>query len=166
MSRRFMKKRVVAVVGVIAALAIAAGAYAYLTAGGTGGGSGSVTATTSGMTLSISSAPALTKIGDTETYEITASNPGTSPEHVTSISVTSIAPSQAALTAGCPSDTFTAGSPSPTGNEVPAATDSSTPGTAVVGHVSVTFNDRAAAQNGCLTTSTDANPVAISLSSL
>ena len=161
MSRRFMKKRVVAVVGVIAALAIAAGAYAYLTASGSGGGSGDVSASASAMTLSITNAPSLTKIGETKTYEITASNPGTSPEHVTSIAASAV-PSSAATTAGCPAGSFSAGTPTVTGTEVPAATNSTTPGTAVVGHVDVTFNDVASAQNGCIGTGT----VAVTLNSL
>jgi hypothetical protein len=155
MSRRFNKKRVVAVVSVVTALGIATFAYAYLTASGSGSGSGDVSATASSMTLSISSAPALTKIGDSETYEITASNPGTSPEHVSGITVGSIGPSTAAAGAGCPADSFTADAPTTTGTEVPAA------GTAVVGHVLVHFVDRASAQNGCLGVGT----VAISLSS-
>jgi hypothetical protein len=154
-------KRVLVALAAVAALAVAGIAYGYLTASGSGGGSGNVSATTSAMTLSVSNAPALTIIGDTESYEITASNPGASPEHVTSISVTSITPSQAATTAGCPAGTFTAGPTTTTGYEVPAGTVS-TPGTAVVGHVPVTFNDLAVAQNGCLGTGT----VAISLSSL
>lgn len=161
MLRRLTKKRLVVALTAVAALAIAGGAVAYLTATGSGSGSGDVTATTSAMTLSISNAPALTKIGDTETYEITASNSGSSPEHVSGITVSSIAPSAAAATAGCPSNTFTASAPTTTGNEVPAAAGASTPGTAVVGHVDITFNDRNAAQNGCIGTGT----VAISLSS-
>lgn len=156
MFRRFTKKRVLIALSAVAALAIASVAFAYLTASGSGSGSGDVSATASNMALTITSAPPLTKIGDTETYEISAHNPGTSPEKVSGISVTSITPSAAATTAGCPASTFTAGAPTMTGNEVPAGGD------AVVGHVAVTFNDNSSqAQNGCLGTGT----VSISLSS-
>jgi hypothetical protein len=158
--RRILRKRTAVAVSVVAVLVVAGAAIAYLTASGSGSGSGSVTATASAMTLSISNAPALTKLGDTETYEITASNTGSSPEHVSGITVSSIAPSAAAVTAGCPTGSFSAGPTSTTGNEVPAGTVA-TPGTAVVGHVDVTFNDVASAQNGCLGSGT----VAVSLSS-
>jgi hypothetical protein len=160
--RRILRKRTAVAVSVVAALVVAGSAIAYLTASGSGSGSGSVSATASAMTLSISAAPALTRLGDTESYEITASNPGTSPEHVSGITVGSIAPSAAAATAGCPVGSFSAGTPTTTGTEVPAATDATHPGTAVVGHVDVTFNDvTTAAQNGCLGSGT----VAVSLSS-
>lgn len=161
MFRRFTKKRTAVALAAIAALALAVGAYAYLTASGSGSGSGDVSSTASNLTLSISNAPALTKIGDSQTYEISASNGGANPEHVSSINVTSIAPSAAAATAGCPGGSFSADTPTMTGNEVPAASGS-TPGTAVVGHVTVHFNDVSAAQNGCLS----GGAVAISLSSL
>jgi uncharacterized repeat protein (TIGR01451 family) len=155
MLRRLTKKRNFVVLTAVAALAIAGGAFAYLSSTGTGGGSGSVTTSSAALTLSISNAPALTKIGDTETYEITASNTGSNPEHVSGISVTSIAPSAAALSAGCPTTSFTAGAPTVTGTEVPAG------GSAVVGNVAVTFNDVNAAQDSCLGTDT----VALGLSS-
>jgi uncharacterized repeat protein (TIGR01451 family) len=161
MFRRFTKKRYLVALTAVAALAITGGAIAYLTASGSGSGSGSVTASSSALTLSISNAPALTNIGDQETYDITAANTGSSPEHVTGITVSSIVPSSAAQTAGCPPDSFSAGTPTLTGNEVPAGSVA-TPGTAVVGHVVVTFNDDTThAQNGCIGTGT----VSIGLSS-
>jgi hypothetical protein len=161
MFRRFNKKYALVAVSAVAALALAGIAYAYLTATGSGSGSGDVTTSNTALTLSISNAPALTKIGDSQSYEITASNTGSNPEHVGGITVSSIAPSAAATTAGCPAGSFTADTPTTTGNEVPAATNSTTPGTAVVGHVTVHFNDVNSPQNGCIGTGT----VAISLSS-
>jgi hypothetical protein len=156
MFRRFTNKRALVALAAVAALAVAGIAYGYLTATGEGSGSGSVTSSTQALTLSITSAPALTNIGDSETYEITASNTGASPEHVTAITVKSIGPSAAAATAGCPAGSFSAGTPTTTGTEVPAK------GSAVVGHVVVHFNDvTTAAQNECQGTGT----VAISLES-
>lgn len=146
---RFTKKRGLAALAAVAALAVAGIAYAYLTAEGSGEGSGSVTSSTQELKLSITNAPALTHIGDEETYEITASNEGSSPEHVSAITVTSIGPSQAAATAGCPAGSFSADTPEVVaGNEVPAKSGS-TPGTAVVGHVVVHFKNVEAAQNAC-----------------
>lgn len=160
--RKLMRKRVLIPVGLIAALAIAGIAAAYLTTSGSGSGSGDASAANNAVTLSISNAPALTRLGDFETYEITASNTDSSPKHVSSISVSSIAPSTAAATAGCPAGSFSADTPTATGTEVPGGSVA-TPGTAVVGHVVVHFNDVTnAAQNGCLGTGT----VAISLGSL
>jgi hypothetical protein len=156
MFRRITNKRVLVALAAVAALAVAGIAYAYLTATGEGSGSGSVASSTQALTLSISKAPELMHIGDEQEYEISASNSGTSPEHVTKITVSSIAPSAAATTAGCPAGSFSAGTPTTTGTEVPAK------GSAVVGHVMVHFNDvTTAAQNGCQGTGT----VAISLES-
>lgn len=155
MYRRFTKKRMLVALSMVAALVVAGAAYAYLSASGSGSGNGDVSATTSAMTLSVTNAPALTKIGDKQTYEISAHNPGTSPEKVSSLTA-SAAPSTAAATAGCPAGSFSADNATPTGTEVPANGD------AVVGHVDVHFNDDSTnAQNGCLGTGT----VALSLSS-
>jgi hypothetical protein len=149
-------KRVLVALAAVAALAVAGIAYSYLTATGAGSGSGSVTSSTTALTLSISNAPALTHIGDEQTYDITATNTGKSPEHVSAITVKSIGPSAAAATAGCPAGSFSADAPTTTGTEVPAE------GEAVVGHVKVHFNDvTTAAQNECQGTGT----VAISLES-
>ncbi len=156
MLRNLLKnKRVLVALAAVAALAVAGIAYGYLSASGTGSGSGSVTSSTQALTLSISNAPALTHIGDEQTYEITASNTGKSPEHVSGITVSSIGPSTAATTAGCPAGSFSAGAPTTTGIEVPAE------GTAIVGHVVVRFNDVNAVQDACQSTGT----VAISLES-
>lgn len=153
MFRRFTKKRTLVALTAVAALVVAGAAYAYLTASGTGSGSGDVSATTSAMTLKVSNAPALTRLGDTETYEISAHNPGSSPEKVSSITATA---SPSADATGCPAGSFSADNATTTGTEVPANGD------AVVGHVDVHFNDDAAhAQNGCIGTGT----VALSLSS-
>jgi hypothetical protein len=148
-------KRVLVALAAVAALAVAGIAYGYLTATGEGGGSGTVTSSTQALTLSISNAPALTHIGDEQTYQITASNTGKSPEHVSGITVSSIGPSTAAATAGCPAGSFSADAPTTTGAEVPAE------GTVVVGHVVVHFNDVNAVQDACQGEGT----VAISLKS-
>jgi hypothetical protein len=150
-------KRVLVALAAVAALAVAGIAYGYLTATGAGSGEGSVTSSTQELTLSITKAPALTHIGDAQEYEITASNTGKSPEHVSAITVKSIGPSATATTEGCPTGSFSAGTPTTTGTEVPAE------GSAVVGHVMVHFDDvTTAAQNGCQGTGT----VAISLGSI
>jgi hypothetical protein len=159
MFSRFTKKRVLVALAAVAALAVTGIAYGYLTATGAGSGSGNVTESTQALTLSISNAPALTHIGDEQTYEITASNSGTSPEHVSSITA-SAEPSAAAAAAGCPPGSFSTDTPTTTGAEVPAKSGA-TPGTAVVGHVVVHFNDVAEPQNGCQGVGT----VAISLKS-
>lgn len=156
MFRRITNKRVLVALAAVAALAVAGIAYAYLTATGAGSGSGSVAESTQALTLSISNAPELKNIGDSEAYDITASNTGESPEHVSAITVKSITPSAAATTAGCPAGSFSAGTPTTTGTEVPAK------GSAVVGHVTVTFKDvTTEAQNACQGVGT----VAISLES-
>jgi hypothetical protein len=148
MFRRFTNKRALAALAAVAALAVAGVAYSYLTATGEGSGSGSVQDSTKTLTLSISNAPDLTHIGDEQTYEITASNTGSSPEHVSAITVKSIEPSAAAKTAGCPAGSFSADTPTTTGTEVPVE------GNAVVGHVKVHFNDLEAVQNACQGTNT------------
>ena len=151
--KKFLTRKRAIALGLVASLAVAAAAFAFLSVTGTGSGSGSVTASASNVTLTVTALPDLTKIGDTQTAEITASNTGTSPQKISSLTVTA-APSTAAATAGCPAGSFTVGTVTTTGNEIPAATDAETPGTAVVGHAPITFADVNSAQNGCIGTDT------------
>jgi hypothetical protein len=149
MSRILKSRRAKVLVGVMATMAVAAvAAFAYFTATGTGTGTGSATVSTSAVMLTGTLDSNLTKIGDTKQMTITASNPGTSPEHVTSISVGAIT-----LPDLCPTGSFSFDTPSVTGTEVAAATDATHPGIATVGHVNVTFVDQDAAQNTCTSVS-------------
>jgi hypothetical protein len=142
--KKFMRKRVLIPVGLIAALAIAGIAAAYLTASGSGSGSGDVTASSSALTLH-SSALTFANIGQTKTVTITADNPGSSPEHVGTLTVTA-APTN---TTSCPAGSFSAGNIQVTNSEVPAGASGYAIGTA-----DITFNDVNAAQDGCIGTGT------------
>ena len=137
-----------AVLSAVFAVAITAAAVAYLSAGGSGSGSGSVTATTSNMTLT-SSSLTLSHIGDTETVQITASNPGSSPQELSGPLTVTAAPATGVT--GCASDSFTVSNIQETGNQIPAKSGD-TNGTAVVGSADITFTNRNSAQNGCIGT--------------
>ena len=165
MLRRFKSRTIVALTAV-AALAIAGAAFAYLSSSGSGSGSGTTSATTTNLVLT-GSAPALTKLGDSETFSVYATNAGTSPEKATAISFGTIT-----VPSGCPeatssnptdatSNTYTFSAISPNNAEVPAG--STTP--VLVGTATVTMNDLSSqSQNSCLSALADGKNFDIALS--
>ena len=82
--------------------------------------------------------PALTFIGDSDTMTIKATNSGTSPVNVASVSVGAIT-----LPANCPTGSFSITDLSAPANEIaPGATET-------VGTATVTFVNKDAVQNAC-----------------
>ena len=134
--KRISKKS--AVLGVVTALVFAVAAYAYLSASGSGSGSGS-TAIVEQQVALWGKAPTITRIGETRTMPIVASNTGDSPVKVASITVGAIQ-----LPPGCPPGSFEFGTPSVTGNQVDVTDLDET-----VGSVSVTFVNKDALQDAC-----------------
>jgi hypothetical protein len=141
MFRRFTKKRAWVALTAVLALAITGAAVAYLTSTGGGTGSGNVTATSQSLSITFSQ-PALTHIGETQSVGIYATNSGTSPEYFSGLTAFSVG---SADTTKCPTGSFTAATPTTTGQEI--AADSAPH---QVGTVSVTFNDLQAVQDGCV----------------
>jgi hypothetical protein len=150
MFRRFTKKRLAVVLGAIAALAVAGSAFAYLTATGSGGGSGTATAASSAMTYT-TSVPALTKLGDSQSIAISASQTGSGPQAAGTLNV-SVAPNDP----GCGAGSFTLGKSLASGgtasNTVASTVEVPNTGTATnVGSDTVYFNDLPSAQDTCVT---------------
>lgn len=139
MFRRFTNKRALVALAAVAALAVAGIAYGFLSATGEGSGTGSVTAKTATLVLT-SSALSFAKLEEAQTVTVSAHNPGTSPEKVTTVAVS--ASSTDSTT--CPDGSFTAGTVSTTPTEVQ-------PGeTVAVATVPVTLHDLPVAQDGCI----------------
>ncbi len=134
-----------AAISVLALLAIGGAAYAYLSSTGNGTGAGNVTASSSPLVLTFSQ-PDFTKLPQTQTVSIYATNNGQSVEQLNGLSSFSVSSTN---TTTCPAGSFVAGTPSVTAGEVPA--DGSPH---LVGTVSVTFTDLAQVQNGCIGTGT------------
>lgn len=140
------KKRILAVVSVVAALMLCGSlAYAFWTSSGSG--TGSATTGTSANFVVTSSAPTggpLTPGGPTESVAFTVANPGTGTQNLTSVVVTVANADGSAWTAvtGCSSADYTVGTPAITYGSIAAS------GTAS-GTVSVTMNNTASNQNGC-----------------
>ncbi|MGZ3676887.1 MAG: hypothetical protein ACXVCO_21485 [Ktedonobacterales bacterium] len=94
MLRKFSKKRVIAALGIVAALALAAGAYAFFTSGGSGTGSagvGTASAVTVHQTTTVSGllpgGPSVALAGNFD-------NPGSGPVQLAAVTgaVTSVTP--------------------------------------------------------------------------
>jgi hypothetical protein len=90
MSRRFTKKRLVAVVGVVAALAIAAGAFAYFTASGSGTGTASV-GSSSNVSLAGTITGTLYPAGSPASVSVLVTNNGSGSQYVNKVSLASVA---------------------------------------------------------------------------
>ncbi|HET9720571.1 MAG TPA: hypothetical protein VFP55_10870 [Solirubrobacteraceae bacterium] len=127
----------------LAALGLITGgvAYAYLASTGSGTGTGNVTASSSNLVLTFSQ-PDFTKLPQTQTVNIYATNNGQSVEQFNGLTAFSVSSTNSTT---CPGGSFVAGTPATTAQEIPAD------GAAhLVGTVSVTFTDLAQAQNGCI----------------
>jgi hypothetical protein len=146
--RKFVTKKTAALAGVLA-IGISGVSAAYLAADGTGTGKGQVSAELAEMVLT-SSELNLKFLGDSQRIDITAANPGKSPQRIGGDLAVVARPTKAALDAGCPEGSFTVDRILPTNAEVPAATNATTPGTAIVATARVTFTSLDAPQNGCL----------------
>lgn len=134
------RKRIFATLSVMALLTGGV-AYAYLSSTGSGSGTGNVTASSSNLVLTFSQ-PDFSKLPQTQTVNIYATNNGQSVEQFNGLSAFSVSSTNSTT---CPTGSFVAGTPSTTPGEIPA--DGSPH---VVGTVSVTFTDLAQAQNGCI----------------
>ena len=144
MSRIIRKRKLVALLGVVAAVGIAAVAYAFLSAGGSGSGSGSASAAVTELGLT-SSVPALDHIGDSDTITVYATNAGTSPEQLSALYITPTPTAASGKT--CPAGSFVVGTPTLTGNQVPAGTGIADKVT--VATATVTYTNVNSAQNDC-----------------
>lgn len=138
------RKRAVALLAVLA-LMTGGIAYAYLTATGTGSGTGNVTAAAKPLSLTFSQ-PDFTKLPQTQTVNIYATNTGQSIQQFNGLTSFSVSSTNSTT---CPAGSFVAGSPSVTAQEIPADAAPH-----LVGTVSVTFTDLAQAQDGCIGTGT------------
>src|SRR6058998_1867764 len=110
--RLIRKKRLLVALSAVAVLGTAGVVFAYLSTTGSGSGSGTVTASTSNLTLT-SDVPALTKLGDSQTLTVKASNSGGSPQAVPSVKIT-VAPHDSA----CPAGSFSVGSSGASSDDV------------------------------------------------
>ncbi len=140
--KKFLSKKSAAL-GLAAALVVAAAAFAYLSASGSGSGKGSVTATTSALSLT-SGSLSFSKLDESQTIDITASNTNSSPQRPSGLTVTVDEAS------GCADGSFEVTDVTQNSSQV-AAGSTESPATAVVGTATVRFkNLSGAAQNGCL----------------
>lgn len=90
---KLLRKRWVAALGVVAALAIAGAAVAYFTAQGSGTGSATVGSVTSGLVIhgDVASGSYLFPGGDPVTVPITVTNNGAAAAHVGTVTLTKVA---------------------------------------------------------------------------
>jgi hypothetical protein len=84
--RSITKKRIGALTGVVAALAIAVGALAFWTAGGSGSGTGTNVSTTSTLTLTASGFAGLSP-GDSKAFDVQFDNPNSYPVKVSAVQI-------------------------------------------------------------------------------
>ena len=144
---RTRKKRVVALVGIAAAVAIGGGvAFAYWTGGGTGTGS-ATTGTATQFEVNSSrnlDSPDLIPGGPAQSENITVYNSAAGPETLSSITVTVANDDGTAWTAvpGCSSADFTVSDASFTAGPIASASS-------ILGTVTVTMNDLNTNQDAC-----------------
>jgi hypothetical protein len=136
------KKRTMAVLGVVAALAVAAAAIAYWTTTGSGSGSGSVASSNGAATLAGTITGELTP-GGSSAVKFTASNSGSSSLQVGTVHA-EVSIDDAHAKAGCNAADFTIGDTAE--NQVLAAHAS---GVALTNEGSISMADTAENQDAC-----------------
>jgi hypothetical protein len=137
-----MWTKVITAAAALAAVAVAGGSVAAL-----GADRGASADSSAPVTLAIASAPTFKSAGDSETWQISATNIGTNPARIHRIAVTAIGPSTTAAhaTLPCRAGSFTADAPTTTSTEVPAGSVAT-----LVGRVVVHFRPVAPASSSCL----------------
>jgi hypothetical protein len=143
---KFTKRRVTAVLGVVAVLAVAGAAIAYWTAGGTGTATGQAASGTTGLTAHLTTPLTDMYPGDSpQALAGTLDNPNNASVYVTSVaaSITGVTPTGAGP---CAAADFKIANPTMlVGREVPNGTAADS-----FSGATIQFNDNPAVnQNGC-----------------
>ena len=138
--RKFMSKRS-ALLAVVGVLAISAAAIAYFSSVGSGTGTGVVTATTGAVAVTVTPDTTFTKIGDTVTFTVNATNNGTS-DVFAAIKNANVVINKPA---SCPTGSFTLGTITNASKQLAA-----NGGAGDIGTIPVTLNETNSLQDACL----------------
>jgi hypothetical protein len=154
MFRRFTKKRTIAALSVVAALAVAGGAYAFFTSDGSGSGTGSVGSSANYKVDVSLGSTALVPAGPTNSVGVVVKNQGTGSQRITSLVPTTLTADKP----GC-STAFSSGATNDTSKDfyvapitVPAGTTlapTGAPGDTFSANTTIQMNDTGVSQDNC-----------------